>query len=154
MAIRKINTMRSAGDVIKQEASVKQMQLEKIQLSVSSSDPNKPSPFQLGSDPRGSWGDNETVLIFSVQTDQAEDGGTRRREKEGRPQGQNCLANIQTSRRGSIWATSCDWKCLQQGYRGAQRHIVLSTAKWTSRHPGGSLSLWLFHHFPSCNIHT
>lgn len=53
--------------------------------------------FQLGSDPGG---DNEAVLIFSTQTDQTEDDGRRKRGKERRPQGQNCLASIQTSKEG------------------------------------------------------
>lgn len=39
--------------------------------------------LQVGRDPGGSWGDNETVLISSVQTDQPEDDGRRRTGRKG-----------------------------------------------------------------------
>lgn len=81
--------------------------------------------LQFGRGPGGSWGNNETVLISWVQTDQTEGDKKRREHRKEDCMARIVQATLKKSRRGSVWRTSCVWKCLQRGCRGDILHYPL-----------------------------
>lgn len=74
------------------------------------SSPDKPDRLHFGKDPRGSWGDNETVLISSVQTDQPEDDGEEEEGQEGKAAGSELFSQHSNKQQGKRLSSQLWWK--------------------------------------------